>query len=139
VAVLKDGRLLQLASPREIYEHPASKAVAEFVGLSTLVPGTVTAPGRVDTGFAVLAAETGARPAGARVTVLVRPEHVVVDPDPAMPNVIAGRVGTERYLGSIVRYDFHVQGLDRPILGEAHVAPRHSIGIPPQHVQLLDT
>jgi putative spermidine/putrescine transport system ATP-binding protein len=139
VAVLKDGRLLQMATPREIYERPASRAVAEFVGLSTLLPAKVTALGAVDAGFAVLSADTGPRPRGAAVTLLVRPEHVVPDPEPGSANVIAGRVGTERYLGSVVRYDFHVEGLARPVLGEPPRPPRQSIGIPPQHLQLLDS
>eukprot|EP01034_Spumella_vulgaris_P005357 gene5356-biopygen4710 len=47
VAMLKDGRLLQIATPRDIYEQPASRAVAEFVGLSTILPAKVLSPGRL--------------------------------------------------------------------------------------------
>ena len=65
VAVLKDGRLLQIAAPHVLYERPACRAVAEFVGLSTLLPGRVAAPDRVDVGFARLATATArARRAG---------------------------------------------------------------------------
>ncbi len=138
VAVLKDGRLLQLATPQEIYERPASRAVAEFVGLSTLLAGTVAGPDVVDLGFAQLHAPTGTRRAGAAVTVLVRPEHVVADPPAGTPNTFAGQAGTQRYLGSIVRYDFNVPGAPRPVLSESRQAARLAIAIPPEHVRLLD-
>ena len=138
VAVLKDGKLLQIASPRDIYERPASKAVAEFVGLSTMLAGTVTASGKVDVGFANLSADTGSRRPGSGVTVLIRPEHVVADPPTDAINRFAGRLGTQRYLGSVVRYDFHVQGFDKPVLAEARTAASQAISIPAEHVQLLD-
>ncbi|MCA0239601.1 MAG: ABC transporter ATP-binding protein [Proteobacteria bacterium] len=138
VAVLKDGRLLQLATPRDIYERPASCAVAEFVGLSTLMPAIVTGDGQLDLGFAQLRADTGARKRGDAVTVLVRPEHVQANPPAGAPNVFTGRVGTQRYLGSVVRYDFHLPGLQRPVLAESREAATQSIAFPPEHIRLLD-
>lgn len=42
VAVMRDGRIEQLGTPREIYERPVSRYVANFVGLANEVPGTVT-------------------------------------------------------------------------------------------------
>lgn len=138
VAVLKDGQLLQLATPREIYERPASRAVAEFVGLSTLLPGKVSAQDQVDLGFAQLHAPTGTRRPGAAVTVLIRPEHVVADPQSGAVNTFAGQAGIQRYLGSIVRYDFQVAGAPRSILAESSQAAQKAIAIPPEHLRLLD-
>jgi putative spermidine/putrescine transport system ATP-binding protein len=138
VAVLKEGRLLQLATPRDIYERPASRAVAEFVGLSTLLSATVAGAGRLDLGFAQLQADTGPRKPGDSVTVLVRPEHVQADPAADAPNTFAGSVGTQRYLGSVVRYDFHVPGLQRPVLAESRQAATRAIALPPEHICLLD-
>ena len=110
----QDGRLLQIAAPHVLYERPACRAVAEFVGLSTLLPGRVAAPDRVDVGFARLATATGARAPGRAVHVLVRPEHVEADPPPGAPNRLEGRVGAVRYLGAVTRYDFEVPGASRP-------------------------
>ncbi|KAF1019143.1 MAG: putative 2-aminoethylphosphonate import ATP-binding protein PhnT [Paracidovorax wautersii] len=138
VALLQDGRLLQLATPREIYEQPASRAVAEFVGLSTLYTGRVSAPGRVDIGFAELQADTGPRPAGWPVHVLVRPEHVIADPAPGTPNRFEGRPGRQRYLGGLLRYDFDIAGAPRPLLGEGRVAATASVALDPAHLRLLD-
>ena len=138
VAMLKDGRLLQIATPREIYEQPASRAVAEFVGLSTILPAKVAAPGRLDTGFAELLAETGTRPYGTAVHVLVRPEHI--QPDPALDSVnrLPGRTGAQRYLGALTRYDFEVPGAGKPFLAESAVPAAKAIAIAPKHLRLLD-
>ncbi|RIX80888.1 ABC transporter ATP-binding protein [Acidovorax cavernicola] len=138
VAMLKDGRLLQIATPREIYEHPASRAVAEFVGLSTILPAKVAAPGRLDMGFAELFAETGTRPFGTAVHVLVRPEHIQPDPAPDSVNRLAGRTGAQRYLGALTRYDFDVAGAGKPFLAESAAPAAEAIAIAPEHLRLLD-
>lgn len=138
VAVMQDGRLLQIATPRDLYEHPASRAVAQFVGLSTLLPGTVSASDRVNVGFAELAAPTGARTPGTAVHVLIRPEHIEADPPPGSANRLTGRTGAQRYLGALTRYDFEVTGASAPFLAESAWPAREAIGIAPAHVRLLD-
>ena len=138
VAVMQDGRLLQIAAPRELYEHPANRAVAQFVGLSTLLPGTVSATNRVDLGFAELAAPTGSRSAGAEVHVLIRPEHIQGDPPAGSLNRLAGRIGAQRFLGALTRYDFEVPGASRPFLADSAWPAREAIGVAPEHVRLLD-
>jgi putative spermidine/putrescine transport system ATP-binding protein len=138
VAMLKDGRLLQIATPREIYENPASRAVAEFVGLSTILPAKVSAPGRLDMGFAELRAETGGRASGTAVQVLVRPEHIRPDPAPGSVNRLAGRTGARRYLGALTRYDFEVAGAGKPFLAESAEPAKEAIAIAPEHLRLLD-
>ncbi len=138
VAMLKDGRLLQIATPREIYERPASRAVAEFVGLSTILPAKVSTPGRLDLGFAELVADTGRRVSGSAVQVLVRPEHVRPDPPLGSVNRLPGRTGAQRYLGALTRYDFAVEGAERPFLAESAAPAAHAIAIAPEHLCLLD-
>ena len=138
VAMLKEGRLLQIATPREIYENPASRAVAEFVGLSTILPAKVGGHGRLDLGFAELAAPTGSRTAGSAVHVLVRPEHIQADPPAGSINRLAGRTGAQRYLGALTRYDFEVAGAPRPFLAESATPAAEAIAIAPEHLRLLD-
>ncbi|QEI08883.1 ABC transporter ATP-binding protein [Pigmentiphaga aceris] len=138
VAVLKDGRLLQLATPRDIYTRPATRAVAEFVGLSTLLPGRVSAVDRVDVGFAELKTATGSRAAGSTVCALIRPEHMRPDPEVDAANRFLGTPGQQRYLGSVVRYDFLVAGASQRFLAESPVPAREAIAIDPDHIHLLD-
>ncbi|MEV4350140.1 ABC transporter ATP-binding protein [Actinoplanes sp. NPDC049596] len=94
VGVMRAGRLEQLAPPAEIYQAPASAFVAEFVGLSNRLPGTVTGDEIEVLGTRLpLIAPSGSKDA----TALVRPESVTVEPDPDGP----GRVVTSSFLGPI--------------------------------------
>jgi putative spermidine/putrescine transport system ATP-binding protein len=138
VAVLKDGRLLQLAPPKEIYAFPTTKDVAEFVGLSTIFPVTISGQDQIDTGFCRLSASTGKRTPGQKAFALARPEHLIPDPAEGVVNRLEGRLGAVRYLGSVYRYDFEVEGADKAFLVESsHVAER-AIAVPPEHIRLLD-
>ena len=86
VVVLDRGRLQQLGTPRELYEAPATPFVAGFVGETNLCAGTVrevaTAGERVsvtlDGGQAVDATAAMTLPAGARISVALRPERLRV-------------------------------------------------------------
>jgi putative spermidine/putrescine transport system ATP-binding protein len=76
VAVLRAGRLEQVASPDELYSQPATAFVARFVGTTSVVPATVRPDGAVDL-LGVTRAVAGAVPAG-DVVALLRPEQVVL-------------------------------------------------------------
>jgi putative spermidine/putrescine transport system ATP-binding protein len=97
VGVMRAGRLEQLAAPADIYRTPATAFVADFVGLSNRMPGTVV-DGEVSVLGTRLPIIDGASAAGA-VTALVRPEAVSVTPD----SEGAGRVLTSSFLGPTSR------------------------------------
>lgn len=138
VAVLKDGRLLQMATPHELYETPTNRAVAEFVGLSTLLTGQVSAHDQVDLGFAELKTPTNGRATGQTVHVLIRPEQIQPDPEPGVINRLEGRPAAARYLGSLTRYDFEVTGSPKPFLVEGRKLASQAISVAPEHIRLLD-
>ncbi|TKK88740.1 ABC transporter ATP-binding protein [Herbidospora galbida] len=77
VAVLKSGRLEQVAPPAEVYDRPATPFVAEFVGTMNHLPGRVS--GETVEVFGHFLPLDGAAP-GEEVDVLVRPEAVRVSP-----------------------------------------------------------
>ena len=114
VAVMKEGRVLQVGVPKELYERPRTKFVADFVGTNNLLPGQVlerrgdrllveTALGRLE-----------AIPNGVvadRCVLAIRPENVAVGPAaPPDGNVVPGRVAFVSYLGNTLRYDIEAQG-----------------------------
>ncbi|MFF5081489.1 ABC transporter ATP-binding protein [Actinoplanes sp. NPDC000266] len=95
VGVMRAGKLEQLASPAEIYQAPASAFVAEFVGLSNRLPGTI-----VDEHIEVLGHRLpliGPSSSSTGATALVRPESVTVEPHEEGE----GRVVTTSFLGPI--------------------------------------
>jgi ABC-type Fe3+/spermidine/putrescine transport system ATPase subunit len=114
VAVMRDGHVLQVAPPRELYERPRDRFVADFVGVNNFLPGTCrsVADGRaaVETALGVVQARScDGLGAGRRCVVAVRPENVALEPG---ENATAGRVVLASYLGNTMRYDEEAPGGD---------------------------
>ena len=109
VAVMKDGRVLQVGAPKELYERPRTRFVADFVGTNNLVPGRVServgAELVVDTAVGRLRA-VASGPVGDRCVLAIRPENVAIGEAAGNGgNVVRGRVSFVAYLGSALRYD----------------------------------
>jgi iron(III) transport system ATP-binding protein len=114
IAVMHAGRIVQLGTPREIYESPNSIFVAEFIGASNLVPGTVTAIGggrvEVDTAIGRFVSsrpiDSGAAAVGESVRVSIRPETVRLssheDAAAGGVNRVSGTVVATSYVGDSV-------------------------------------
>jgi iron(III) transport system ATP-binding protein len=116
VAVLRDGRVLQIGRPRELYERPRSRFVADFVGVNNLIAGTVKAADGalvlVDTPIGLLRARPVDPIAAGHACVLaVRPENVGVGGAAADSNQLNGRIVLASYLGNTLRYDVEVGGI----------------------------
>jgi len=80
IAVMNRGLVEQVAGPEEVYERPATTFVAGFIGVSNLMPATVTGDGevRLDQGPTVRS-DTAGLSAGARCQAVVRPEKLRID------------------------------------------------------------
>ena len=110
IAVMQAGSVVQLGKPREVYETPANKFVAEFIGTSNFIPGTVGSVqgGRhsVETANGTLYLEHGADlPTGSDVVVSIRPEAVELTTDSRagqVPNEWHGTVVARAFLGDAV-------------------------------------
>jgi iron(III) transport system ATP-binding protein len=91
VAVMRDGRIAQTASPKHLYHHPVDAELARLVGGANLIDGVATA-NVVETALGTLLVRDDlVDPPQGRVTVLVRPEQVVLEID-ASASGVAGRV-----------------------------------------------
>ncbi|MBL1257339.1 ABC transporter ATP-binding protein [Methylocystis sp. Sn-Cys] len=91
IAVMRAGRLEQIASPIDIYEKPATRFVAGFVGETNFIEGVVARDGGAAfvTSFARLPRAECALPEGARATLSIRPERIEISRE---GQGIAGRV-----------------------------------------------
>jgi putrescine transport system ATP-binding protein len=111
MAVMDCGRLVQVASPREIYEQPESRWVAQFLGEVNLIEGGVieTGAGEVVVGDGSgrrLRVAAAAAP-GARVALALRPEKLRITTTSEPPeddNVLRGTVADIGYLGGVSIY-----------------------------------
>ena len=112
VAVMKDGRIQQMGSPRDIYERPATLFVADFIGLSDFFKGKVVAAEGNQVRVAVdglelaVAKDSADIKAGQSVTLFIRPNNVQllqVDDEP-VGNTFNGQVSKMTYLGDSIDY-----------------------------------
>ena len=141
IAVMQDGKVRQVGRPRDVYERPESRFVAEFIGSSNFLPGTVvsaaageltvaTGPGRL-----VLRSELSL-PAGADVIVSIRPESVALRPAAAgetpRPGEWSGEVVSRAFLGDSIDHVVRV--------GDAEVRARGNpaVSVEPGRPVLLE-
>jgi putrescine transport system ATP-binding protein len=114
IAVMDHGRIVQVATPAEIYEQPRSRFIAEFIGDVNLIEGGLAA---IEPGLATIesaagrltAADSGEAKLGSQVWLAVRPEKVRISlqrPEAAAgaANCVAGQVTDIGYLGDVSIY-----------------------------------
>jgi iron(III) transport system ATP-binding protein len=139
IGVMSEGRIVQIGSPRDIYERPRNKFVADFVGSTNFIDGTMisSAAGngrcRVATALGELnvqCVETLAK--GAPVVLSVRPEDVELsEAEPVAEdgdNVCRGIVEAKIFLGDYL--DFRVKVGDFLLLARVHPSLRTPTGDP---------
>ena len=157
IAVMRQGRILQIGTPEEVYRRPRSRAVATFIGEANLIEGRVVAVDaggiRVDSavGPLVAAPDQAFAPApGSAVWISIRPEclRATSAPTPTSPNVlraeaVAGEDGF-LYLGDIAErrlrvgdseltgYDLNPSAATSPAAGSTAV-----VQVAPEDVVLL--
>lgn len=115
IAVMRNGAIEQIGTPREVYEQPKTRFVTDFIGESNIVPVRV-----IDANYhfarVQLAEFTVNVPVqehvspGQAVSLVVRPEHILLGTDDSRPdlNVLTARVTNELYHGSLIRYELQV-------------------------------
>jgi spermidine/putrescine transport system ATP-binding protein len=108
IGVMNEGLLLQVGSPEHIYEEPASRFVAEFIGETNFIDGIVAAEGEV--GLAdgtVVRAHTRSEP-GSEVVLTLRPEKIqLLPPGLESPgaNHVTGTIKRRMYYGDSLYYE----------------------------------
>jgi putative spermidine/putrescine transport system ATP-binding protein len=107
LVVMNEGSVRQVGSQRDLYERPADRFVAGFVGRSTFLDGKVVAPGRFHTDGGLALACTGGKPG--RAALSLRPERVEIAAgrQAGLDNSLPGTVEFVSYLGALT--DIHVR------------------------------
>ncbi len=104
IAVMNQGRVLQIGTPVEIYEKPNSRFIAEFIGESNLLAGRMREQA-VDIGGTLVPVTASHSQIGAEVSLLLRPEQIRLEPVAyGETPMLRGRVADEVYQGSLRRY-----------------------------------
>jgi spermidine/putrescine transport system ATP-binding protein len=141
VAVMDAGRVLQVGAPRDVYERPATRFVADFLGEANLLDAEVAAADAVCVAGAVVSVTATDRAAGSRATLAVRPERVALADEGAagLPGVVEECV----YAGSDVRHVVRLaDGQALAVRGAPESARRPGDRVaatfPPEHARVLE-
>lgn len=123
IAVMSQGKALQIGHPEEIYEQPNCRFVADFIGDTNFIEGQVAgaeeklAVVNLTNGTTVRAMAAEPLSAGAKVSVTVRPEKIELrkpssTSTSANENALPGRVVRIVYIGTDTHYDVDLGGID---------------------------
>jgi len=131
IAVMHEGILQQVGTPREVYSHPRNKFVADFIGESNFIDVQVQ---HVEAGQATIRSPLGdftssnlaeGLEAGAKALLCIRPEsvHILDAPPNGQANAFTGELSDYTYLGEIAQCHMQAAGLDLGLF-EIHPKPR---------------
>ena len=120
IAVMSSGRIEQVGTPEQLYDRPATRFVADFIGTTNLLPGVIASVGhetatlRLDSGDSCAVLADGLA-VGRRVEVSIRPESIAVatagdEARNANGSLIPGRIEQVAYLGTAVQYRVRTDG-----------------------------
>ncbi len=120
IAVMNEGRVVQVGAPNEIYERPGSNFVTSFIGHSNIfsarVAEVINGEMRVEAaGTIVHVPSVRGVSAGDTISLVVRPEHILLGDSSAAGDEIVttrGRVADRTYQGSFIRYELAIGDLN---------------------------
>jgi iron(III) transport system ATP-binding protein len=114
MAILESGRIAQIGGPEEIYRHPQSRVIADFIGETNFIPGKIVSSNatttKVDTEIGtfegMVSDPTWPPTAGESATLSIRPESWTITGEFQAVNTVRGRIGASIYLGEFAQYEF---------------------------------
>jgi putative spermidine/putrescine transport system ATP-binding protein len=133
LVVMSDGAVRQVGTQRDLYERPADRFVASFVGRSNLLPGRVTERGRFETdaGLRIACIDGALGPC----VLALRPERLAIGPAATgLDNKLSGTVELVSYLGSSIDVHVRVSSADRIVVS----LPNRAEGDLPREGERID-
>jgi ABC-type Fe3+/spermidine/putrescine transport system ATPase subunit len=134
IAIMKNGKIMQVGAPREVYEKPSCSFVATFLGEANLIQGVVESSNDRKNAVRTASGEVlrcwGESPVGSKVSLFVRPEKIdLLDVSGASPSpgrsAVKATVKHVRFQGSTVHYTLASEG-GLEISAELRNAPSNS-------------
>lgn len=120
LAILEEGKILQVGTPQEVYRRPQSKFVANFIGEANFVSGQVldAAGGMasIETELGIISGtltqSSNELKAGMAATAVIRPESLNIETFQTEENCFGGKVGDATYFGEVAQYQFQSGGIN---------------------------
>jgi spermidine/putrescine transport system ATP-binding protein len=146
LAVMQHGRVEQLGTPRDVYEHPETAFVADFMGVSNLMRAHSGGAGRVDVGGVELRAGAGRTNSSGVVRLAIRPERVRIEGQGVTgENRVPATIERFVYLGSTTQVFIALPGGERlqALVANADDVEEYDVGsvvtafLPPDALRIL--
>jgi len=134
IAILNDGHVEQIGAPNEIYEEPATRFVADFIGETNLIDGTYDAEAGVVASNSLQIPVTSDLADGAEVSVSIRPEKIHIQSEDESGYSLDCTVDDIVYQGNLVK--IHVSTGDTELVLEDHVDDIESVPEVSDHIQI---
>lgn len=125
IAVMNDGKILQIGTPSEIYDNPKNRFVADFIGTSNFFNATITnledqyirLKTRTNPSYVLTSSLQRNMELDSSVTIAVRPERIDIRPEKDIdsPNCINGVIQDVSYLGTTLQYTIKTE-FDNPVI-----------------------
>jgi ABC-type Fe3+/spermidine/putrescine transport system ATPase subunit len=118
IAVLHQGRVVQVGTAEELFTEPRTRFVAEFIGKTNLVDGVAISRDVIARGRVELRVASADLTPGASVAVSIRPHQIELATDrselpaPGSDNLLRGRIHRVSYLGDTMDLQVNVEGSD---------------------------
>ena len=114
IAVMNEGKILQVGTPSEIYDAPQNRFVADFIGTSNFFDGILISTdgefaqveANFDQSIKFVCQHSETIPVSTAVTIVVRPERLLISAEPNWDtqNILSGTIQDASYLGTTVQY-----------------------------------
>ena len=147
IGVMDGGRLLQVGTPEEIYSRPSNRFVADFIGQTNLLDAMVMDRETVTLANGIRIPAVSKADPGAKVSVSLRPEQVILNPlgeAPSQHTSVDGRVEQITYLGNALVYtvifewmNLDVRAENRPDASQASVGDQVTVSWEPDAVTVV--
>ncbi len=127
IVVMRDGQIEQVGSPRSVYQYPRSRFVAEFVGTSNVMIGTVSKDGTgVETPIGTLPlVHARGMSSGRSILISIRPDSLELDDGGDLEGTVISSV----YAGSSTDVVLRVESAGGPIELHAHAHPERVLDV----------
>ena len=132
IAVMNEGKILQVGTPSEIYDSPQNRFVADFIGTSNFLEGTLISENEItlttEPTLKIICTPNSEVPPNTPVTIAIRPERfdLRTTPDPDIPNFLRGVIQDESYLGTTLQYTVQTDYLTPLIAHQQNTGTRET-------------
>ena len=137
IAVMNEAEIIQFGSPKEVYEHPRTRFVAEFLGAANLIEGT-RQNDQIQTALGIFQLQSS--PNWDRGTVAIRPERIRIASQPPEKNGVKARVREAIYRGTNVDLWLEPGPLRTRTAAHRNYEPGEEVWLelPPEGLVILD-